>query len=244
LKGFERDTLISIPWRTQIGPFENFRFLAQVLGLEEVDLYVSPRKTLESALIPSQPLALILSEEAGSLKSPAAQRFLWGRLAALAKWGYALALFLSEVQLRRLYLLMAKTVREDLILEGYEEKAIRSDLRRIRRGLPKKIRQDLEGPVDRFLKELRRVDFHRWREGLIRSANRFGLLVSQDLKAALEVLAWESPASSPLALPSGHGFREFLSANPRAMALFKFHGSSEYFELREHFGMAQTGLLV
>lgn len=233
----QRQAFKEIPWKGGAGQQKLFAHLAQLLGVNDVSLFTAPGAPLYLELFPSRPPSLVLGEGAMKLNSPAAQRFTLSRALAHLRLNHVLPLHLSEEHLKRLFFLIAKLIREDLTLEGYDEKGLRADLKRLRRVLDKAMREALTPLVDEFLLNLRRLDFKLWRRALDCSADRAGLFVAQDLRACLEMLSTLGEGGRTLNLQSSSEVRRLLESQPRALEVFKFSTSLEFFSLRENLRM-------
>lgn len=177
-------------------------------------------------------------------QSVGVQRALFAYALAQVRFGYVLAHHLPLEQLKRIFLLLAKLVREELVLEGYDKKGIQADLKRIRKVMGRKIRNKIKAPIGEMLRNIRKIEFQSWKEGMIEGGLRISLLMTQDIRLVFEALPLILRDERLPKLSDADSFIRTLQDNSLALDLFKFSHSLEYFQVREQFGIARSGIIV
>lgn len=146
--------------------------------------------------------------------------FLAASSLVLLRPGYLLRVLLAPQELKAWTLGALVLAAPKLAVSKELELAVRATREHLRRHLPEELQRRLRGILDQLLEAGGQADLSRWVAGVDRTADRAGLLFSNDLETALGVIR----ASGDSALS--------LTAAGRAHSLLEYAVSGEYLRLR------------
>lgn len=146
--------------------------------------------------------------------------FLAASSLVLLRPGYLLRVFLAPPELKAWVLGAFSLAAPKLVAPKELEKAVAATREHLRRHLPDELQRRLQGILTQLLDAGGQADLSRWIGGVDLTADRAGLLFSNDLETALSVIR----ASGDSALS--------LGAAERAHALLAYSVSGEYLRLR------------
>lgn len=146
--------------------------------------------------------------------------FLAASSLVLLRPGYLLRVLLAPLELKAWTLGALVLAAPKLAVSKELEVAVRATREHLRRHLPEELQRRLHGILEQLLDAGGQADLSRWVAGVDRTADRAGLLFSNDLETALGVIR----ASGDSALS--------LTATARAHSLLEYAVSGEYLRLR------------
>jgi hypothetical protein len=146
--------------------------------------------------------------------------FLAASSLVLLRPGYHPRVLLAPLELKAWVLGALVLAQPKLTLPKDVEVAAKATCEHLRRHLPDELKRRLQGILDQLLDAGGLADLNRWVAGVDRTADRAGLLFSNDLETALGVIR----ASGDSALS--------LTAAERAHSLLAYAVSGEYLRLR------------
>jgi len=212
--------------------FELARSIADVLGVEELELYQSARRTL--TLETSEPLCLCISEEVLQRIGPREQRFALGRgvMGLLNK--SAIAHKLSSAELADLVAAAIRIHQPNFGLFGRPNAEL---TRQVAKVCSRKARKALEDAVLGLTEE--HVDIEATVTGLAHSADRAGMLACGDVAVALGAVLREDPSlgAAGIERATTDQIVSAIRRRPQLEQLVTFALSDEHFDLRLKTGM-------
>jgi hypothetical protein len=107
----------------------------------------------------------------------------------------------------------------------------------IQRVTPTDVMEMVIPLIRRYALEYKQHDVGRWKTGILRTADRFGLLCCGDLNAALSVSTRSSMAAEGRELAFIPDRANLLRQDERMMALFRFAHSDGFHKVRKMLGM-------
>jgi hypothetical protein len=197
---------------------------AAILGLAVPGIFVEKELDAGFRQRPGVPPVTIVGRGALSGRSATALAFMVGRhLSDYRAEHFVKTLFPGTEDLEDLFLAALIIAHPQLPLRPSHRARIEPIARAIEPLLEPAQHDALRGHYLRFADEGGRANLHRWRLGVDRTAVRVGLCLSQNLNAALGVLAEEEGALGPLALD-----------------LLTFATSDRFLRLRRALGVAKS----
>jgi tetratricopeptide (TPR) repeat protein len=196
------------------------------VGLQSLSIHVPPLDDLYVAALDLPESALALGR--GVLGGDPVSRFRVGRVLALLR---ECATVLERVAVGELELIWSAAVYLgnprwfDRTRPHFDEATLKASSRRLAKGMSRRELKNLESYAVGF--EHTPLDVATWRESVLRTANRFGLLVTGDLAAALRAVA-QRPSPS----------RQDLLAAP-CQDLIQFAFSDRYGAVRREAGLSR-----
>jgi tetratricopeptide (TPR) repeat protein len=199
---------------------------AASLGIPALSIHIPPLDDMLVAPVDMPEPALALGR--GVVGGDPASRFRVGRALALLR---DCATAVERVAVSELELIWSAAIYlgnprwYDRTRPQFDEATLKTGSRRLAKGLSRREIKNLESYAAGF--EQSPLDVAGWREGVLRAANRFGLLVSGDLAAALRALT-QRPSPS----------RQDLLAAP-CQDLIQFAFSDRYASVRREAGLSR-----
>jgi hypothetical protein len=203
------------------------------LGEMTYDLYVSNQPTHQVGMATTSPPSLILGE--GLIKRTVVkeQRFALGRAIKRIMDGSFLVTLLGAQELARLIAAVVQPYHPGCPAATFPSGSLDDLPKRVSKAIPRKNRKLLEELMRNRAPELARLpDYEAYLRGVEHSANRVGLMVSNDLSQAAMHLIREIPELRDRRLNSTEEVAEALSPHPAICELLRFAVSEEYFRLR------------
>lgn len=159
---------------------------AAEMGIEDVDIYISKQKTRISTSEPTNPPALILGSELGTLDRPTELRFLVGRSLKFISAQLSVPLQLGEAGFGVLLVGILRQFQPEFAPIGVDTEAAKSEQQKLRRLIPSNMLQELAP----YALGLASPGFdHRVIYGGLRDAgNRAGLLCAGEVTASIRAL--------------------------------------------------------
>jgi hypothetical protein len=211
--------------------------LAHNLGIEEYDLYLIPTVT-EPRVASTSPPSLIISQEWFNPFKPEERRFLMGRVLEHLKSRHALVLNFSPDKVVKTLFLLAKLFKPEIKIPGMSEDEVQSEMKNIKRAVPRKIRNQLEKTAVAFATEGARADVERWLNGITHTANRAGLLVANNLPASISALMKTHPKFKKMRYDDLGDPIPILEQSEEVIEMILFSISDSYFTLRRRAGFS------
>ncbi len=214
------------PATSTLQGIRSFSWAASILGMKPPTLYAYPSLQTTAEMIPGLPPVSRLGKLALSGRSAGELAFLAGRhLAYYREELFVRALLPSIADLEDVLLAALSIGNPGLPLSVKVKKRVEPIAKAIEPILEPSSIDTLRGYFLRFVEEGGRTNLQRWANAVDRTAARTGLLVSNDLKAAHEMLSVESPA-----------FAEEWMGD-----LLAFEVSDRYAKLRKQIGITIAG---
>lgn len=183
------------PAKSTLQGIRSFSWAASILGMKPPALYAYPSLQTSAEMIPGLPPVSRLGKLALSGRSPTELAFLAGRhLAYYREEMFVRSLLPSIADLEDVLLAALSIGNPGLPLSVQVKKRVEPIAKAIEPILEPTAIDTLRGYFLRFVEEGGRTNLQRWANAVDRTAARTGLLISNDLKAAHEMLALESPA--------------------------------------------------
>ena len=184
-----------------------------------------------------EPLQLVVGNEFLRRTPPREQRFILGRALESLRTGQHLFHHIQEEELAVFLEAVVMAVQPD-----YEPAAsfdsVDALAKQLRSALSRKAKKQLEEPVRMLLDEHQALDPERIVRAAERTALRAAVSMSNDLEAAVRVLAKEAGAPMPAALASTDDMRSsYLGLSPIGVVL-SYWASDEYWLLRKKLGFS------
>ena len=183
------------PAKSTLQGIRSFSWAASILGMKPPALYAYPSLQTSAEMIPGLPPVSRLGKLALSGRSPTELAFLAGRhLAYYREEMFVRTLLPSIADLEDVLLAALSIGNPGLPLSVQVKKRVEPIAKAIEPILEPTAIDTLRGYFLRFVEEGGRTNLQRWANAVDRTAARTGLLISNDLKSAHEMLALESPA--------------------------------------------------
>lgn len=213
------------PAKSTLQGIRSFAWAASILGMKPPSLYAYPSLQTTAEMIPGLPPVSRLGKLALSGRSAPELAFLAGRhLACYREELFVRTLLPSIADLEDVLLAALSIGNPGLPLSVQIKKRVEPIAKAIEPILEPAAVDTLRGYFLRFVEEGGRTNLQRWANAVDRTAARTGLLVSNDLHAAHEMLAIESPAFA----------EEWMDD------LLSFVVSDRYAKIRKQIGIAIT----
>jgi hypothetical protein len=200
-----------------------FTWAAAILGMQSPSLYADPTSPATLEMVPGLPPATRIGKLALSGRSANELAFLAGRHLSYYREEHFVRILLPAVSdLEDIFLAALSIGNPGLPLSSQIKNRVLPIARAIEPILEPSAVDRLRGNFLRFVEEGARTNLQRWASAVDRTANRGGLLLCNDLRAAQSMLAIESPAQ----------------LDERIDDLLTFVVSDRYSKLRRQVGIA------
>lgn len=189
------DTQRHDPVTTTLQAVRSFAWASSILGMKPPALYAYPSIQATVEMIPGLPPSARLGKLSLSGRSATELAFLAGRHLAYYREELFVRLLLPSIaDLEDVLLASLSIGNPGLPLSAQVKKRVEPIAKAIEPILEPNAVDTLRGYFLRFVEEGGRTNLQRWANAVDRTATRTGLLISNDLKAAHEMLALENPA--------------------------------------------------
>ncbi|OGP58010.1 MAG: hypothetical protein A2V67_11080 [Deltaproteobacteria bacterium RBG_13_61_14] len=215
-----------------------FDEIALNLGIETYDLYLLPGGVIEPRVVNTSPPGVIVGLDYMNRFKTEERRFIIGRLLEHAEGRHALALNFPLKQVAQTLMAMAKLFKPEIVVPGLNEADSEKLMKTVKRAVPRKYRKQLEDAAVAFASEGGPRDLAAWRDAMNHTANRAGLLVCNDLNAAIAALLKTQPKTSNLRFEDLADPIPILQQSPEVEELIQFVISDAYFTLRKRAGFS------
>lgn len=171
----------------------SFGWAASILGMSLPPIHADPQFTGTCEMVPNIPPVIRLGKSALSGRSPSELAFIAGRmLASMREEHFVKLLFPNIPDLEDIFLAALSIGQPQLPLAG----AVRQRAEPIAKAIAPLLEpvhiDRLRGHFIRFVEEGGRTNLNRWAQAAELTANRAGILLSNDLGAAVKILESES----------------------------------------------------
>jgi cellulose synthase operon protein C len=203
------------------------------LGEIEYEIYHSSQPTHLVGIANTSPPALIVGEGLVKRTVVKEQRFALARAIKRISDGSFLATLIGPKELAKLMAAIAQPFHPNCPVVTYPSDLPADFSKRVSKSLPRKVRKMVEDLLKNSATDLARVPDY---EGFMRSqdfsANRFGLLMCNDLPQSVMHLIREVPELADKRLNTTEDIVSAMSQNAGICNLLRFAVSEEYFRLR------------
>ncbi len=211
------------PVQSTLQAVRAFSWAASILGMMAPAFYTAPDLPITAEMVPGLPPVSRLGRAALSGRKPQELAFLAGRhLAYYREEHFVRRLMPSIADLEDILLAALSIGNPGLPLTAAVKARVSPIAKAIEPVLEPATVDHLRGYFLRFVEEGGRTNLQRWASFVDRTCARAGLLLSNDLKAAFEMLSLESPAFA----------EEWMDD------LLSFATSDRYGKLRKQIGIA------
>lgn len=207
--------------------------LAEVLNVPAFDLWTSQKAGLDVFLENERPPALIVGQQFGRRLQDADQRFLLSRELERLKGGHALLAQLGPRQIEGILWAVASLVNPGV--QAQVDPAVADQMQRAIRGVSSKARKQLEDAGALLIRGP--VDVARHQAAMDHTANRAGLVMTNDVSVAVRNIAKRYPNVRPV-FRDASGAEETVGQIPEVRELLAFAISEEYFAARARLGFS------
>ncbi|HZH02315.1 MAG TPA: tetratricopeptide repeat protein, partial [Myxococcaceae bacterium] len=217
--------------RTDHAAYRAIKAMAQSVGVEDFDVYLSRGSTL--TLETSEPLGVCIGQEVVRKFSAREQRFLIGR----AVFGlFNRAAVIGKISEAELANLIGNSVR--IYEPYYDGMGERNEelTKQLRKAYSRKALKALEAPSRSLMAT--KVDLATTVKGLHASHHRAGLLLCGDVAAGLNALLRDDPQSASLRIEGTDSVVHALRQRPDLQDLMAYALSDEFFSVRQKVGVA------
>jgi len=214
-----------------------FDEIALNLGIETYDLYLVTG-TVEARVVNTSPPSVIVSLDYLNKFRPEERRFMVGRLLEHAEGRHALALNFPIKQVAQTLMAMAKLFKPEIQVPGLNDADAEKLMKAVKRAVPRKYRKQLEDAAVAFAGEVGPKNLSAWRQAMTHTANRAGLLVCNDLSAAVSALLKADPKTQNIRFEDLADPIPILQQSAEATELILFSISDAYFTLRKRAGFS------
>lgn len=207
--------------------------IAEVLGAPPFDLWLTKKFELGLYVENEKPAALIVGASVGRRIQDKEQRFLIARQLERIKGGHHL---LDRLNDRDLELLVWSTARLGNASASVpvDEAGLDAMMRQVGKAVPARSRRVLE-EAGRLLPSIH-VDVVRHRAAATHTANRAGLVITNDIEVAIRNIAKQHDVRA--VFPDAKGAAETLGKVPAIRELLSYAVSDEYFAARAKLGFS------
>ena len=214
-----------------------FDEIALNLGIETYDLYLVTG-AVDSRVANTSPPSVVVSLDYLNKFKTEERRFIVGRLLEHAEGRHALALNFPIKQVAQTLMAMAKLFKPEIQVPGLGEADAERLMKAVKRAVPRKYRKQLEDAAVAFATEGGPRDLASWRQAMNHTANRAGLLVCNDLPAAISAMLKTDPRTQNIRFEDLADPIPILQQSPEAVELIMFAISDAYFTLRKRAGFS------
>jgi cellulose synthase operon protein C len=202
--------------------------IAEVFQVPAFELWVTQQSDLELFLENEKPAALVMGSQFGRRLQDADQRFQMARQLERLKGGHQLHDQFSSRELEAL--LWAVAVLSGSSLRPQVDAGALDEMqRRLSKGLTASGRRQIqEAGASLFA---RKTDLDQYRAAAVHSANRAGLVMSNDIETAVRAIAKRHPDVRPVFRDPAQA-AETIGSIPEVRELLAFAISEEYFTAR------------
>ncbi len=211
--------------------------LASAAGLRDIGLYLTNEEGERVVALEVPERALVLSR--GVLAGDGVARFQVARAIALLRGRVTVLEQMSSQEVGGIFAAAALVAGAAAPAAMARSRSLESNARALEKAMSRKERKALALQTSRFGSE----SFHPevWRNGMLRTADRFGLLISGDLAASVRALEGidarhPSRAASMAASGAPPGGDE-IRRHPAMLELVRFAMSEDYLVLRREAGL-------
>jgi cellulose synthase operon protein C len=207
--------------------------LAKVLGVPPFDLWITKKHDLGMFLENDDPPALIVGAGVARRIQERELRFMISKQLERLKAGHHLIQRLSPQETELMVLCAAKIGRPDLRLERDPmevenlSKKLLKFLSRKAKGALQELGQRMQAP---------RLDVERHRAATFHTANRAGLVLTNDIEVVIRSVARD--AGTKAAFADANGARDTIGQNAEIRELLAYAVSEEYFAARTKLGFS------
>ena len=198
--------------------------MAAEMGIDDIDIYLSPRQPTVLAVEPTSPISLVLGPQLASLDRPAELRFLVGRSLKLATSSLAVPARMAPDEMGVLLAGLLRQFAPEFAPPALDPAAVAAEQQKLRRLIPNQLVQELAP----YALGIAGAEFdHRaiW-AAILEGGNRAGLLAAGSVAAALGAL---------LRLGGYRDIHQGIS-DPFVANLLRFAVSEDHVALRAHLG--------
>ena len=198
--------------------------MAGEMGIEDIDIYLSPRQPTVLAVEPTSPISLVLGPHLATLDRPAELRFPVGRSLKLATSSLAVPARMAPDEMGVLLAGLLRQFAPEFAPAGLDPAAVAAEQQKLRRLIPSQMVQELAP----YALGIAGAEFdHRaiW-AAILEGGNRAGLLAAGSVGAAL---------GSLLRLGGYRDIHQGIS-DPFVANLLRFAVSEDHVALRAHLG--------
>lgn len=207
--------------------------LAEVLGAPQFDLWTSQKAGLDLFLENERPPGLVVGAQLGRRLQDADQRFLLGRQLERLKGGHHLLDSLGPRQIEALLWSVAALANPQV--QAQVDPALADQMQRALKGVSSRARKSLEEVADRLVRTP--IDIARHRAATQHTANRAGLVLTNDIAVAVRNIAKRYPNVRPV-FRDAAGAEDTVGQIPEVRELLAFALSEEYFAARARLGFS------
>ncbi|MCB0220608.1 MAG: tetratricopeptide repeat protein [Chrysiogenetes bacterium] len=215
-------------------PNQMVRRALELAGNPECDVYSCRQKNRELRVLPTPKHASILvgSDFFAGIQDVPPRAFMTGRaLWPLIDGSYGVSIFQEDKQLHAVQL--AGHLLDETVRVSGDPNEVKKDAKLIGKELSRKDRKDAEALVGKYKNALGGLDMDAWRTGMDRTADRFGLLLCNNLKVAAGQVAARDPKFQGSSLQSVGNWAQAFAENEAVQELLRYAVSEEYFGLRQ-----------
>jgi tetratricopeptide (TPR) repeat protein len=211
--------------------------LAVNIGIAEYDLYLIPTQT-EPRVANTNPPSLILNQEWFNKFKPEERRFIIAKWLEHLKGRHALVFNFSADKVVQTLFLLAKIFKSEIEVPGMDEKQAQSEMKSLKRAVPRKIRNQMEQAAVSVASGSSNVDVNKWQQGMIHSGNRAGLLLTNDLPLSISAMMKLHPQFKNMRFDELGDPIPILEQCDDALEMLMFAVSDAYFTLRRRTGFS------
>ena len=208
--------------------------LADVLGAPPYELLITKKHELGLFIENTKPPSLIVGANVGLRVQDKDQRFLLARQLERLRGGHHLLDRIPDAELETIFWSVAK-LADSMASVPVDSSRLDAMTRTLARTLPTRIRRDLEAVGSRLFKT--HVDVNKHRRAAYNSANRAGLVVTNDLEVAIRHIARAHPDVRPV-WRDADGARETIGQVEEIRDLLCYAVSEEYLSIRSKLGFS------
>lgn len=215
-----------------------FQDIMDTLGAGAVTVLVSDGAMGSIGVENTSPPSIIVSPKAFEGLTQDEARFLIGRAVEIVGGRYILSRKIPPGELWEFLLAVARGLELEVDIPGKNEDTIQKRLKDAKKVIGRKNRKIMEEAAKEFIKVYKKFDLQAHLKAQSLTANRAGLLASNDLAASLSALAKSDKRFSQYDLKNQESLKRFLSESVEAKDLVQFGLSDDYFILRSRLGLS------
>ncbi len=208
--------------------------LAEVLGAPPFEVLISKQNELGLAIENSRPLALIVGVKVGHRIQDKDQRFLMARMLEKLRGGHHLLERIPAAELETIIWAIAKMSNPSGSVP-IDSSRLDAVTRSLLKTISSRGRRDLEMVGKGLFKT--HIDVTKHKKAAGNSANRAGLVVTNDLEVAVRHIARSNPSVRPV-WRDAEAARETIGTVDEIRDLLGYAVSEEYFSVRSKLGFS------